>query len=463
MTRRHWLALAASGAAAAERKGRAPISRENLAVKFPEAEPVKLSNGVTVIAVEDNRLPIVTVSVRTEGAGPIYSPRRPVAELTAEMLKEGAGGRTGKQIVEEAARLGATITTSAQAGAETAGPDGQGLAGRWSEWFELLCTLLLQPTFPADDLTQAKQRWLVGSRVRAGDAGLVAEDNLMRLIYGTHPAGLSAPPAQAIAALTPEMLAAWHRERYTPGNTVLLAIGRVSGGAFRSRAEKLLGQWKGSAAVPSLPPNPQPAASRRIVLVDRPGAAQAEIVIGGLLIDRRDPDFFPVQLANAILGGGTGSWLFQTLREEKGYAYRAHSQVNTPRFTGLWRARAGVRTDASGDALGIMLDSLRRLCDRPVSEVDLEAAKRTVSGQFAINLEQPGNVLNLSYLRYRYGFSTDFWERFPSRVNSVTPSEIQAVAQKYLNPDRAHVVAVGDAAKIRPALAKLGAVEGAVV
>jgi predicted Zn-dependent peptidase len=461
MTRRQWLALAATGAIAAEKKGRAPVSRENLIVKFPEAEAVKLSNGVTVIAVEDERLPVLTISFRTEGAGPIYAPRPGIAELTADLMKEGAGGRTGRQIVEEASRLGATFTSVAQGGAETAGVDGQGLTGRWSEWFELLCSLMLKPTFPADDLAQARQRWLVGVRARGLQASSQADDALTRLLFGNHPAAVSSPDATSLAALTPETLAAWHRERYTPSNTVLLAIGRVGGGAFRSRAEKLLGSWKGPEVKPTLPPNPQPAASRRIVLIDRPGAAQTELALGGLLFDRRDPDFFAVQIANAILGGGTGAWLYQSLREEKGYAYSAFSQVNTPRFTGFWRARAGVRTDATADSLAILTGHLRKLCDAPVPEADLEAAKRSVSGTFAINLEQPGNVLNLSYLRYRYGFSSDYWERYPARLNAVTASEVQAVAQKYLNPDRAHVVAVGDAAKIRPALAKLGTIEGA--
>ena len=461
MTRRQWLAFAATGALAAEKKGRAPVSRDNLVVKFPEAEAVKLSNGVTVIAVEDDRLPILSIAFRTEGAGPVYAPRPGIAELTAELLKEAAGGRTGRQIVEEASRLGATFTSVAQGGAETAGIDGQGLTGRWSEWFELLCSLILKPTFPADDLAQARQRWLVGARARTLQASLQADDALMRVLFGSHPAAISSPDPASLAALTPETLAAWHRERYTPSNTVLIAIGRVGGGAFRSRAEKLLGSWKGPEVKPNLPPNPQPAASRRIVLVDRPGAAQTELALGGLLFDRRDPDFFAVQIANAILGGGTGAWLYQSLREEKGYAYSAFSQVNTPRFTGFWRARAGVRTDATADSIGIMIGRLRRLCEAPVSEADLEAAKRSVSGTFAINLEQPGNVLNLSYLRYRYGFSSDYWERFPAQLNAVTASEVQTVAQKYLNPDRAHVVAAGDAAKIRPALAKLGNVEGA--
>jgi zinc protease len=461
VTRRQLLALTAGGAMAAERKNRAPISRDTVTVKFPEGEAVKLPNGATLIVVEDNRLPIVTIFFRVEGAGPIYSPRPGVAELTAEMLREGAGQRTGKQIAEEAARLGATITASAQSGAETAGIDGVGLAGRWPEWFDLMSSLVLRPTFPADDFTTLRQRWLATLRLRAGQAAALAEDALFRLTYGAHPAGTIVPPPDALAALTPEKLAAFHRERYIPANTVVLVVGRLRASAFRTEAEKSLSSWKGGDFKPQLPDPPQPAAARHVVLIDRPGAAQTELAIGGLLFDRRDPDYFPVQLLNAILGHSSSGRLFQSLREEKGYAYAAGSQVNTPRFTGFWRARAGVRTDSTADSLAIMLDHLRRLCDEPVSAEELDHARRVVSGAFALQLEQPGNVGTLSYLRYRYGFSNDYWERYPAKLNSVSAGEVQAVAQKYFRPDRAHIVAAGDGARVRPALAKYGTVETA--
>src|SRR5262245_47629234 len=113
MRRRDWLALIAGGAFAAEPKNRVPVSHEPLVVKMPEAEPARLANGITVLAMEDRRLPIATVSFRIEGAGGLYSSRPGVAQLTAAMLTEGAAGRSGRQIVEAASRLGATLSAVA--------------------------------------------------------------------------------------------------------------------------------------------------------------------------------------------------------------------------------------------------------------------------------------------------------------------------------------------------------------
>ena len=127
MTRRELLAMWSTAAFAAEHFNRAPISRDNLTVKLPEAEPVKLTNGITILAIEDNRLPIALVRFQAEGAGAIYSRPPGVAELTAEMLREGAAGRSGKQIVDEAAKLRAVLSSSSAAGAEVAIADGSGL------------------------------------------------------------------------------------------------------------------------------------------------------------------------------------------------------------------------------------------------------------------------------------------------------------------------------------------------
>jgi zinc protease len=459
MTRRELLAMAATGAFAAEHFNRAPVSHENLTVKLPEAEPAKLSNGVTLLAIEDSRLPIAQVRFQMEDAGAIYSPRQGVAECTAEMLTEGGGGRSGKQIADEAARLGATLSSSAPAAAEAATAEAGGLTSHFPEWLDLITAVVLHPSFPADEFSAVRQRWRVRSRLRVTQPSNLADDTLQRLIYGSHPAAVTLPPGESLATITPEMLAQWHRERYTPAKTIILCIGRVRPSAFASRMEKLLGSWKATEASPTPPAPPQPASARRIVLIDRPGAAQTELAIGGLLMERRDPDFIAMVVLNGVLGGTASSRLVRILRDEKGYSFNPSSVYSAYRFPGFWRVKAAARTDATADSVAIVLEQLRRLCDEAIPPDELDAAKSNAVGSFALRLEQPAQVINQSYLRYRYGFSADYWERYPVKVNSVSAAEIQAVAQKYLAPERAQIVAVGDAARIRTGLDKLGKVE----
>lgn len=453
MTRRTLLKLAASTAFAAERKNRAPISHEALTVKVPEAAPVKLSNGVTVLAIEDSRLPLVFVSFRVEGAGDLYSSRTGVARMTADQLAQGAGSRSAQQIVEESARLGASFSTFAGIGGELANVDGSGLSSRFDQWMTLLTDVLLHPTFPADEFNGGRQREMALHLNRARPAN-IAFDAFVTLVYGPGHGGSRNVPPEALASLTPEMLVAWHRERYAPASTVLSVIGRVNPAAVVARAESLLSGWKTPQPNFSLPPTPPPAAQRKLVLIDRPGLAQTEIMIGGLLFERRDPDYFAMQALDTILGNGNSSRLYQILVDQKGYAVEARSSFQTYRFPGFWQARATVRADATADSIAIILAQLRRLCDEPIPAAELNDAKAFLVGQFALDLEQPSQVIGYSYERYRYGFSANYWERTPAMVGSTTAAELQTVAQKYLNPDRAQIVVLGDGARVQKSLAK---------
>jgi len=459
MTRRTMLSLAAAGAFAADRKNRAPISHEVLKVKLPEAQPLTLSNGMTMIVLEDNRMPLAYVRAQIEGAGMIYAPHPGLAELTADMLLAGAGTRSGKQLVEEAEQLGANFNSRASGGAETALVDAHGLSSRFNDWLALLADVLLRPTFPADDFNILRQRIMVGLRLRRAQASSLVEDLSERMVYGSHPASVNYPAPEALAGLKHDMVTAWYRERYAPASTVMSVIGRVRASSVKSRLEELFGGWKTPAPKFTLPPPPQPATQRRIFVIDRPGANQTQVSIGGLLFDRRDEGFFQMSILNSILGSGPSSRLFRILRGEKGYAFEIQSSFGASRFPGYWRVRAGVRADATGDAVGTILGELQKMCDQPASALEIDEAKGSVIGQFALQLEQPTPVIGYSYLRFRYGFSSDYWNHYPEKMGAVSASEIQAVAQKYMNPAVAQIAVVGDAARLRADLAKFGPVE----
>ena len=224
--------------------------------------------------------------------------------------------------------------------------------------------------------------------------------------------------------------------------------------------EKLLGGWKAAEASPSPPPPPQAAPARRIVLIDRPGAAQTELAIGGLLMERRDPDFIAMVVLNGVLGGTIGSRLYPDSARREGILLQPGQRLQRLPLCGIL-ARKGRGTDGRDGGFDCHRHGATpaACATSPFRNDELERAKSNAVGSFALRLEQPSQVINQSYLRYRYGFSADYWERYPAKVNSVSAAEIQAVAQKYLAPRRAQIVVVGDAAHIRPALDKLGKVE----
>jgi predicted Zn-dependent peptidase len=181
--------------------------------------------------------------------------------------------------------------------------------------------------------------------------------------------------------------------------------------------------------------------------------------MGNIAIDRRDPDFNSIVVANHVLGADFAARLNIKLREEKGYAYQAYSSFDALSYPGPWRVRSDVRTEVTEPALVQLFEELRRLNDERVSEEELEGRKRSVAARFALSLESPFELLNYAITRKLYSFSADYWNTYPAKVMGVGSDDVQRVAGKYLDPKTIQIVAVGDAAKIKPILEKYGPVE----
>ena len=155
------------------------------------------------------------------------------------------------------------------------------------------------------------------------------------------------------------MLARWHQQRYAPQNTILGITGDVKAAEIVPKLERALGSWKQTDLKEVMPANPKAIASKRVFLVDRPGSVQTTVYLGNIAIDRRDPDYIQLTVANQILGGGPAARLFLNLREEKGYTYGVYSAFTALKYPGPWRAYADVRTDVTG---GAMTEFLKSFC-----------------------------------------------------------------------------------------------------
>ncbi len=221
----------------------------------------------------------------------------------------------------------------------------------------------------------------------------------------------------------------------------------------------MFGDWE-KVNVPPLevPQAPTPASSR-IVLIDRPGSVQTVLLLGNLGITRTDPDYYAVLLADRILGGGPSARLFLNLREDKGYTYGAYSGFAASKYRGTWISSSEVRTDVTEGAMREFMYELKRLRDEKATADELDNAKRAIVGGFALSLEQPQILLQNIITQKLYDLPVDYWDMYPQKVATVTLEDIQRVAQKYIDLDHLQIVAVGDAAKARDALAKYGKVE----
>jgi zinc protease len=443
-----------------ERKDKAPVSDEILRVKIPKPVEMTLPNGLTIMVLEDHRLPLVTARFTILGAGALNDPAGVpgLANITASMLQEGTQTRSSKQIAEQTDQLGATIGAQAPWGSETTTFTASGLSDNASQWIPLASDILLHPSFPASELAKLTQRMKVQLQQQRSTPNFLMQERFNRAVYGSHPASITSPTPDALDKITPAMLAEWHSKRYLPENSIL----GISGDITPAQVTKMfsdLSAWKAGPDKVSLPSATRPASGRKIFLVDRPGSVQTDVEIGNIAISRLDSDYVPMVVMDRIVGGGASARLFMNLREVHGYTYGAYSQLVARRYAGPWIAEGSMRTDATGGAMTEFMNEINRIRDQPVPEKELEEVKRSIVASFALTLERPTELLDYAVALKIYNLPADYWDTYPAKIMAITAEQIQRVARKYIVPDDLQIVAVGDAAKLKPVLDKYGTVE----
>ncbi|MBI3064944.1 MAG: insulinase family protein [Deltaproteobacteria bacterium] len=444
-----------------ERRNKAPAAREMLRVKIPKPTEAKLKNGLTVLILEDHRSPSVTVQLHIGGAGALFEPAAlaGLASTAAQMLREGTRSRTSIQIAEEVDRLGANLGAGSSFGSPDAVLSASGLSDNFDAWFGLAVEILLNPSFPVDELEKLKQRQRAQLRQQRAAANFLVNERFSRAVYGEHPAATVSATPESIDAITREALVGWHRERYRPQNAILGIAGDVRAANIIGKLQKWLAGWQKSDLKEIWPRAPVATAARKIFLVDRPGSVQTTVALGNIAIDRRSPDYLAMTVMNHMIGGGAAGRLFLNLREEKGYTYGVYSHFTALRYPGPWQAGGNMRTEVTAGALVEFFNEIRRIREEKVPAAELAASKRAIAARFALSLEQPAAILGLAIARKQYDLAADYWDSYPAKIMAVSADEVRRVARKYLDPDAMQLVAVGDAGKIKGVLAQYGAVE----
>lgn len=441
-------------------KGKAPVNKDVLKVKLPKAREATLPNGLRVILLEDSKVPTFTMQmVVLSGGLADRTDFRGLASFTAALLREGTAKHTSKDIAEQVDAIGATLTSNSGFATLTSTITASGLVENLDQTLDIFADVVRNPTFPVEEVEKYKTRLLAQLQVQRSIPQFLAQERFSRAIYGDHPAGLAAPPVDSIKKLTSKDLAGFHSTYYRPNNAILAVVGDVNLKEILPKIEKAFGDWqKGDVPATAIPAAPAQAGSR-IFLIDRPGSVQTVLQLGTLGIERNSADYFALLLADRILGGGPAARLFLNLREDKGYTYGAYSNFGGSKFRGTWVSSSEVRTDVTEGAMKEFMYELKRLRDEKVSADELENAKRSIVGSFALSLEQPQSILQNIVTQKLFDLPADYWDTYPQKVAAITAADIQTIAQKYIDLNHLQIVAVGDASKTREILAKYGTVE----
>lgn len=458
----------ASGAAAADAKqllsrvqrlNKVPINHDILKVKLPHPVEVALPNGLTVLILEEHRLPTLYYSLWIK-SGALSDPKDMpgLASFTADLL-DATAKRDTIQIASELDELGASFHAAAAFGSNLTTITCSGLTESADKVMEIMSDIVLNASFPAGDL-RGYQRHEAGRLYRQrSDPDFLARERFNRAVYGDFGASIVSPTLESLVKATPEALKAFHDKYYVPNNAILAISGDLTVAKATELAKKYFGEWKSRPVeAPAFGCLTCPAATKTY-LIDRPGSVQSNILVGGLSLRRSDPDFKPFYLANRILGGASSARLFSNLREEKGYTYDAFSRVSGDLFPGVFVANTEVRNNVTEPALHELLYEFKRLRDEKVPQAELEEAKGSIVSSFALSLENPDRIAESWMAVKYYGLPADYYDNYSDQIAKVDAEAVQRVARKYIDLDHLQIVVVGDARQLRKGVAKYGTLE----
>jgi predicted Zn-dependent peptidase len=428
-------------------RSQAPPPLPSHPITIPAPREIVLPNGLTLVVVEDNRLPLVSYRLAFRVGGAFDPPELPgLTDLLAGLLPEGTESMTSRQIADEVARMGASL--SAGANSDYTIVAASALSQFNDRILELMADVVLYPSFPENEVELAKQNTKESLRQQRAQPSFLASEMVSRVMFGEHPYSVVAPTPESIDRSSRDEFVRFHRSKFVPNSAVFIIVGDVRYDDILRRIESLFSTWERGAELVTNFPAPPVRTKRTAYLVDRHGSAQSNIVIANSGITRTSPDYFPMLLLHTVLGANASSRLFMNLREEKGYTYGAYSNLDARRTAGTFRATAEVRTPVTGDSLKEFFYELNRIRNERVSEKEIADAKSYLTGVFPIRLEtQEGltdQLVQIKMLR----LPDDYLQVYRDRVQAITLDDIQRVAQKYVKPDEAAMIVVGDGSSV---------------
>ncbi|HEV8659685.1 MAG TPA: pitrilysin family protein [Thermoanaerobaculia bacterium] len=423
---------------------------------FPHVTRTSLPNGLRVLVAQNRNAPIV--SLRTlirSGADHDNAQLAGLASLAGDMLDEGAGDRDAIRLAEDIGLLGAALGTGTDWDASYISIDV--LSRNAEPSVSILSDVASRATLPDDGFQRVRSERLTEILQQRDEPSAIAGKRFSALLYGEGVYGNSiVGNAVSVARITIDDVRRFYRQHYVPNNASVVVAGDVNAEQAASMVERAFSSWPHGAEPPRPTVTPRPIDSSRIYIIDRPQAVQSEIRVGHIGVPRSCEDYFPLSVMNALLGGVFNSRINLNLRERHGYTYGARSTFAFRRQAGPFVVAAPVRNEVTRESVEEVLAELRRIRTGDIETRELDDTKNYLMGVFPATVQSSSDIASRLVDMELYSLPADYFDRYRENIAAISREDIERVAQKYIDPDRALIVIVGSAKAIREPLGHLG-------
>ena len=411
----------------------------------------KLKNGLTVIVVENHKLPRVSATLTIDNPPIALGEKSGIESLLSEMLGTGTKNISKEEFNERIDFLGANVSLW------ESGASASSLKKYFSEVFGYMADGALNPNFTQTEFEAVKARYIEGLKSNEKSVENAAARVRDILIYGkNHPFAEYDTP-ENVEGITLADVQEYYNKYYKPNNAYLIVVGDIKTKEVKKLSEKLFNNWKkGDLNIPALPKVAE-VQRTEVDIIDMPNAVQSVVGLGyPVQLTKNDPDYYAVQVASSILGGDFNSKLNMNLREANGWTYGARGGVSDSRYVGTFTTNATVRNDVTSGAVKETLKEVRSMTLEKIDAKQLEEVKAKFLGNFILTLEKPQTVANQALTIKTNKLDPSFYTNYIKNINAVTVDDVLRVSKKYFRPDQARIIVTGKTEQIAEGLEALG-------
>lgn len=418
-------------------------------INIAKPKTFQLSNGLTVMVVENNKLPRVNTTLSMDRP-PYYEGNIVgVSQLMAEQLDNGTTNLSKDEFNKKVDFLGANINFSSN------GASSNSLSKYFPEVLGLMADAIVNPKFSAEEIQNAKERTIEGLKADEKNASSIAQRVSNALMYGKNTSRGEFETIESINKIQLADIQNVYNKYYTPDNAYLVIVGDVKFDQIKPLVEKAFGNWKKSNTKFAPPEPSSNVAKTEINVVDVPSAVQSVLSVSNLTnLKMKDPNYFPATIANYILGGGGEARLFMNLREKNGFTYGAYSSMSASKYSPDFSAETSVRNEVTDKAIKELMNELNAIST--VKPEELANAKAKLKGSFIMSLEKPGTIAQFALDQKVQDLPADFYINYLKSIDKVTAADVANAVKTTILPNQSRIFVAGKASDIAEGLDKLG-------
>ncbi len=418
-------------------------------INIAKPKTFQMSNGLTVMVVENNKLPRVSASL-TMDRPPYYEGNVVGAsEIMAEQFENGTMNMSKDAFNKKVDYLGANLNFSSN------GAFANSLSKYFPEVLGLMADAIVHPKFSAEEIQDSKDRAIEGLKSEEKNASAIASRVSNALMYGKNTSRGEFETVETINRIQLADVQNIYKKYYTPDNAYLVIVGDVKFDKVKPMIEKAFSGWK-KANTPITPVEPAAnVVKTEIDVVDVPSAVQSVVSVNNLnTLRMKDPNYFPATIANYILGGGGEARLFMNLREKNGFTYGAYSNMSSSKYSPQFSASASVRNEVTDKAVKEFMNELNAISN--VKPEELANAKAKLKGSFILSLEQPATIARFALNQKIQDLPDDFYTNYLKSIDKVTAADVSSAVNSTILPNQSRIFIAGKASDISEGLEKLG-------